>query len=186
MNIKGVHFKSMLSAVKILFGEEGFKKAVSGLTEEDKKIVNTERMASVRLLPLDSVVRFMEIVIRDLAAGDERIALKMGKIVGDLELNSIYRVFITTIGNPEFIVKKTPMIFEALHDSGKLTFEKSEENNFLMTVTGFSKNQRVYEFGMMGWIKYYFELSGVKSVKAEIIKSIGAGEKEAQYKFSWD
>ena len=186
IKIKALNLRSSKEFITKKFGEDGLKKVIDSLSEEDRKIVTTVLPSS--WIPQDTWIHFYEVVVKELNAGDESIVKEAGSYTANKELSSIHRLFLK-LGNPENIAKKVPVLMETYFyaDEHKMeaTATKLDENKYLITAGKFEPHQRLIEIAILGWLENAFRLSGAKNLRFEMTKSLTQGDGSIEYIVNW-
>lgn len=189
IKIKAVNLISSKEFVKQGFGEEGLRKVISLLSDEDKKIIDRDIILSNEWISLDAWIRFFEIAIRELAGGNENFIVKAGEFNAEKELRGIYRVVIR-VANPEFVANRCPTLIKIYFysDEGKIEskVKKLDKNKFVISAGDFKPQHRILELGILGWLKKAFEINGAKNVDIKLTKSLMQGDGSFECSVSWE
>ncbi len=187
--IKAVNLRSSIQFITEKFGKDGLDVVANTLSEEDKSIINDPNLLVSRWIPLDLWVRFFEAIIRELNHGDESIMFEAAKYNANKELNSIYKVFIK-MASPEFIVKSSGIIAKTYLKSDDKKIEvkptQIDKNKFNVSLRGLEVGHRLFELGIVGWVKTALELSGAKNVKIDHKKSPSKNEDCFSTQVTWE
>jgi hypothetical protein len=184
VKVKGSSLKTSVARARKMFGDEAFKKAISPLSEEEKRILDGKILEN-DWISLDIYVHWLEREVKELLNGDE-YQLEVFSEQGSLEhLSGIYKFFIR-FGSPEFIIKRSATIMNQYFQGLECEVTLPEPLKAILTFTGLERHHRLYEYVILGFCKKAAELTGGNNVRAEITKSVGNGSNQSEITITWD
>lgn len=186
--IKAVNLKSSIEFIKNKYGDPEFEKVVSLLSDENKKLFLASRILDSQWVSMDSWINFWQIAIKELCNNDESVIIDAGVHNAKKELTGIYKAFLK-ISSPLFLVRRVPfmtkMYLKSDDEKISVTTHKQEENKFTIDLEKLDAKYRLFELGLLGWVKEAFTLSGAKDLQVAVSKSLSDGEGIIQFAISW-
>lgn len=183
VEIKGVAISGSIEAFKAKFGKEEYAKILEKLNAEDKNMFSSIILSNL-WYPLDSFVRYIEVLYQLYYGGDySKLQLNSEEII-DKQLRGIYRLFIQ-LGTPEFVVKKIGFINSSYFKGMTLEVIENKKGKYIGHYTGFEKQHRVFQYTIIGFYKRAMEISGAKNVKAVFTVPM-SDSKYAEITVTWE
>lgn len=183
-NIRGLTFTGVVEYIRKNFGEEGLKKVLDSLPEEERKIASG-KFHTMDWYPQKSFIFFLSTADRVLGKEDHKICYEAGKIGAEEAFGGIYKVFLE-FGGPQALLKKAALAWRALNDTGYLEVEISRENYTKGKVKEYGNPHKCACSYLTGYFEKVLELSGAKNVKAKETKCRLSGDDCCEYEATWE
>ncbi len=185
MKVKGSVFKSTIKFIKKHWGETGFQKVLSHLTNEESSLLSLT-VSNALWYPFEVYKNFSMAIEKEFGTGDLSLLRKIGGYSASEGLNTGYKI-IFRMGSPLFITKIAQKAYSIYFDVGKLELiEESKDENY--AILKLSEISDIHDFHLeriAGWMEQTFEMTGGHSPKVEIIKEDYEGEKYVLFKGTW-
>ena len=183
-SVRGMTFAGSVEYVRKSFGEEGLKKVLDSLPEEDKKIAG-EKFHTMEWYSESIFANFLSSADKILGKGGHQICYQAGKMSAAEAFGGIYKLFLE-FGGPNIFLKKAALAWRALNDTGYLEIEVSRENYVLGMIKEYENPHKCLCWHLVGYFEKVLELSGGKNVKAKETKCRCAGDDACQYETTWE
>jgi hypothetical protein len=138
---KGVNFRSFISALKKLHGDNAAEKTIDALPNELKENLREGMILPSNWYPLEWYVSMYPAAHKVLVL-EPNFPRTIGYTEMRADLSGIYRVFLTVL-SPEFLVTKVSTIFNLYFDTGHfelLEHQKKGAKGQYLGCTGFNWN----------------------------------------------
>lgn len=180
--IKGSILKSRLEFVRNEFGDDGLKKIMDGLPEEDQKILG--RLVAVAWVDFEVGERLDDAIVKALGGGSTRFFERLGEASAEVNLGTLHSAFLAP-GDPGAFLAKAPQIYRLYYDVGWREYEAvGEHEGFLITheAETFSKPDCLT---VVGWYRKALELCGAKNVRIIEEECRATGGHLCKYRVTW-
>ncbi len=184
MKIKGAALKSTVEFVKHNFGND-YTNWLKKLPEESISILNNNisntkwySFKYAQLIPTDSIVESFY---------DGKIdgAKEIGKYSATKSLNGIFKIFVK-LGSPNFIISRATKIFQTYYKDSSIEIISSTKTSVIFKISNFNELDKNTEARISGWMEKAIEISGGKTVKANIVSSITDGDDYSEIFITWE
>lgn len=183
-SIRGLTFAGAVEYVRRNFGEEGIKKVLDNLPEEQRKIVSS-KFPAMEWYQLSIFTNFLNTADKILGKGDHNICYQAGKTSAEAAFSGIYKIFLE-FGGPQIFLKKAALAWRALNDKGYLEIGVAKENYATGKVKEYENPDKCYCFFLTGYFEKVLELSGGKNVLVKEEKCRLTGDDCCEYKATWE
>jgi len=186
MLAKGLLFKSLKEFVLENYGEEGFEKLLSSISEEARKIINGPLMdaASYRgNLFLEVNRKICEIF----GEGKPEFARKLGAFSARKSIKGPFK-FILRLASIPWTLKRGEMIYKMYYPHmGELKMEKIDDkkNEAIVVIKNLPFKDPYFEHRIAGWIEEVGRILGSEKTRIEIVKSVAKGDEKVEYSLAW-
>jgi len=181
---------TVLSSIKYMnerFGKDALSEALSELSDADKFIINDPKLIGSRLIPLDTYLSYLQLIIKNLNQGDDSIMDDVGAHDANRELNGVYRAFLK-IASPEFVIKQSGVIYNTYYKSDnagmKTSVKRISKNKFVASAHGLEAKYGLIELKIIAWYRKALELSGAKDIN--IIRTVTLAENKGYFEAQVD
>ncbi len=185
MRVKGTVFKSTIKFVKEHWGEMGFQKVLSNLTDEESSLLSLT-VSNASWYPFEVYINFSMSIEKEFGSGDLSLMRQIGGYSASEGLNSGYKI-IFRMGNPFFITKIAQKAYSMYFDVGKLELieENHDEKYVILKLSEISEIHDFHLERISGWIEQTFIMTGGHNPNVKIIKKNNEGEKFVLFKGAW-
>jgi hypothetical protein len=183
VQIKGSAIQETINQIQRRFGDDAFKKILSLLDDESRKVFEGEIFAST-WYPLDAFTRFLEVEIRVLADGNEEMVTRGSEAVIERQLRGIYKAFVK-LGSPEFVIKRIAAVHATYFQGVPIEVQMPARGKAIVRYTGFEKQHRIMGFAIIGFFKKALEISGARDVTIHFVTPIEEGKPYSELSISW-
>jgi len=177
VKLKAVSVKSGKEFLIKKYGEDAVMGVINSLSGELKGVLSSDFIISSQWILMDEWMDFCNLVVKNLAGGDESVMIDLGEYNATKELKGIYSVFLMVL-SPEAIIKRAPRIFSTYlntQNKGGGSVKVISSGNILITLKGLEQGHRCFELSSIGWCKKALQLAGAKDVVVKVAKSIEDG-----------
>jgi hypothetical protein len=118
-------------------------------------------------------IEFYEIIVKELAGGDESIIVERGKFAAARGLGGIYRIFVK-LGTPGFIISRATHLTNRYFTEIQGQVRVIAKNNIIVkyfNLKGLGKGYHLFESTILGYCYTACELSGGKNIQAKMAVS---------------
>ena len=155
------------------------------LTPECRRAV-TGSILAVAWYPIEYVFELMAAMEQGMGQGSPRFVEELGRFSAQQAYRGLYKLFFK-FGSPEFILKRCPMFWGQLMDSGKLDVTMSGPRQANLGLTGFDQQlPKVFMRSLAGWSQGLMEVSGAKNVRVEILQWPSPSNFNTVFSLHWD
>ncbi len=181
-DIKGRVILDTLAAVRERAGEQELSKVIQSLSNESRKVFESPILFS-EWYPLDAFAEFLEVDVRETAAGNrEVLAERSEKVVGS-QLRGVYRIFVK-LGSPKFVITRISAVHETYFRGVKITME-FERSSAIIKYFGFQKKQNIMEPVIIGFFRKALAMSGANRVVLKFTVPIAQAGPYSELAISW-
>ncbi len=181
--IKGATILGSMERIKTHHGEEGLKRIIEQLNDEDKPIFKSVILAS-QWYPLTAFAHFLEADVKLFYGGDPKGLITSTEEVVEKQLRGIYRMFVR-FGSPEFVIKGISAVHKSYFKGVELKSEITT-GKYVGRYIGYEQTHAIIEYTLLGFFKKAMTLSGAKNVKAEITIPLSQGKGYVDITVTWD
>jgi len=182
--IKGTVLIDSIRAIKARGGEAEFQKIVAKLSPETKPIFEG-RISQSSWYPLDAFAEFLEVDIRETAAGVREVLITRAERVIEAQLQGIYRVFIK-YGSPMFVIKRIAAVHATYYQGIEIQPQKHDANEAVIRYIGLRKRHEIMGYGIIGFFRKALEISGAKNVAVKFTEPISDEKPYAELTITWE
>ncbi len=186
MLAKGLLFKNLKQFVLENYGEEGFNKLLSSISEEARKIINGPLMDAASYhgsLFLEINRKICEIF----GEGKPEFAKKLGAFSAQKSIKGPFK-FILRLASIPWTLKRGEMIYKMYYPyMGELKVEKIDDkkNEAILVIKNLPFKDLYFEYRIAGWLEEVGRILGSEKTKIEIVKSIAKGNEKVEYHLVW-
>lgn len=183
-NIRGLTFAGCVEYVRNNFGEEGLKKVLDNLSEEERKVAGA-KFHAMEWYSLNIFVNFLSTAEKVMGKGDNNICYAAGKLSAAEAFGGIYKLFLE-FGGPSIFLKKAALAWRTLNDSGYLDIIVTKEHYAKGRVKEYANPHKNYCYFLAGYFEKVLELSGGRNVKITETKCTCQGDEYCEYEGVWE
>ena len=184
MKVKGSAVATLPVFVKEKSGEEGFQKWLAALSPEAQEIYKNN-ILTTGWFPLKQALSEPTKKICDLFYnGNMKGAWESGRFSAEQGLKGVYKVFIK-LGSVAFITKKASSILPTYYNPSEMKVVDLQSNSAVVHITKFEEPNEVIDNRIGGWMEKALELSGCKTIKISITKSLAKGAPHTEFQLKW-
>jgi len=182
MDVKGTGIMPISIFVRENFPDR-FDGWLDSLSPEARRIMETALSSNWYPVKI-AMIEATRAVIDTFFDGKEEGAWEMGRFSADYSLKGVYRYFVK-LGSPGFIISRGSKIFSNYYRPAELTVVDKGPNHATLHITHFPEPHTLIEFRLGGWVERALELSGCKSIRVDITKSLTRGDSVTELKAKW-
>ncbi|HPR62866.1 MAG TPA: TIGR02265 family protein [Thermoanaerobaculia bacterium] len=183
MKIKGNIIKSRIAFIKTHSGDEGWKKVLQALPEDDRHQLEG-LLTGLSWYSFDLGKRLDDAIIAVLGKGDRSFFERIGRASARENLMGVHKSFLSN-GDPQAFMEKSPMIYKFYYDVGYRTYERTGPTSGTLTTFEAETFSAADCLTVIGWYKEGLELCGATDVRASESSCRAEGADFCQYHFSW-
>ncbi|MCJ7772303.1 MAG: hypothetical protein MUP22_04115 [Desulfobacterales bacterium] len=184
MEVKGSAVNSVPEFVRVKFGER-FDEWLDSLSEESKKIMKEHIIPAISWYPIKpSIIEPTRKICELFFGNDEKGAWEAGRFSADKGLIGVYKIFVK-LGSPKFIVGRAATIFSSYYKPSSMEIADQSEKKVVLHIIEFPELERLVELRICGWIERALEISGAKTVKVELTKSLTRQDPVTEIVVEW-
>jgi len=185
MKVKGTILSSAKSFVKDNFPNR-FDDWLSNLSPESKDLYTNPVLASewydINVGLFDPTNKIAEMFYnKDINLA----AWEMGRYSAEVGLKGIYKVFIL-IATPQFIMKRGGKILSSFYNPCDLTTGEIRPKGVDIIVKEFPGSSEITESRIGGWMEKALEITNVKNISIDKVKSLAKGDELTKYVINWE
>lgn len=184
MQIKGLILQARIEFVKEYFGEDGWKKVLEAMNEEDRQILDG-MIVTATWYPFEIGERLDQAIVDELGGGDQSIFEEIGAKSARRSLLKVHKSFLTK-DDPQAFMKKADMIYKFYYDTGYREYEETGPTSGIMTTHEAETFSAPDCLTVIGWYKEGLKMCGAKNVKAYEEECRARGGSCCRYRFSWE
>jgi len=183
-NIRGITLASAVKYLQQNYGEEELSKVVSALDFDEQAVVTTD-IQPLAWYPARVFNHLIIVADKICGKGDYGICHKIGGFIGEQTFTGIYKLFIER-GNPEFVIRKTPLVWWALNDTGKAEVSKQADKYVKGRIIGYDQPHKAFCQTLAGYMARILEISGANNVQIVETKCRCDGADYCEYEVRWE
>ena len=181
--MKGTALKATVDFAKAKGGEQTWNVILNSLDEKERKIFSGVILSS-ETYPLESYQKFLVTVSTHLAKGNPEIGLDIGHTILKQGLSGVYRAFLGIV-TPNWIIRKTPLLWNRYLHGEYLKLEKVEQGSLTATVSGELMPLKVFCYAVLGSMMQTIKLAGGKEVIGNEIECRSDGYPCCRFVVRW-
>jgi len=182
--IKGAVLISRLDLIRKKGGDQTLRQVLARLGEAERQVLGG-LLVRVGWYPLELHLHLDEAIADVLSPGNPtRIFLEMGRASADKNLNGPQSPFVKK-GEPHFLLRHTPQIYAAYHDTGRRTYEKTGERSAILRTFDSEVVDAKDCLTTVGWIEKALEICGTRDPKVTESLCRARGDAHCEYHLSW-
>ena len=184
VEIKGIAINDTISAIKIKNGIQAYNNIISQLDEQTRQLFE-KPMSDTGWYSLDSFMKFVELSIKLIENGNEDVLVDRSGIVFEKHLKGIYKFFIK-LGSPGTIINRVSTVNVAYFRGVSVKAKFDGSNRAVITYTGYEKQHRLAQPGILGFYKKALEISGAKDIHAQFLTRIEDNKGYCELEITWE
>ncbi|MCK4665424.1 hypothetical protein KAU33_01660, partial [Candidatus Dependentiae bacterium] len=160
MRVKGTVFKSTIKFIKKHWGETGFQKILSNLTDEESTLLSLT-VSNALWYPFEVYMNFSMAILKEFGSGDLSLLRRIGGYSALEGLKTGYKILFR-MGSPFFIAKIAQKAYSMYFDVGKLELieENHDEKYVILKLSEISEIHDFHLERISGWIEQTFVMTG--------------------------
>ena len=182
IKVKGGPLLSRLAFVREHRGEEGVKKVLARLSEEDRSVCS--QLLTGGWYPFALNERLDEAIAAEMAMG-EKVFLLMGEKSAEQNLSGAHKALLSP-GDPHGLLRRTPQIYQMYYDAGRRTYEAAGEKKAILRTYDAPTFSRHDCLTVVGWHHKAIEMCGGKDVRVRETKCRAKGAEFCEYVCEWE
>lgn len=184
MEIKGTAVKSISDFIKSRFTNR-YSEWLNSLPENSKKIMMGAIYAPEWYSLTDAAIIPTSKIGELFYQGDiKKGAWECGRFSAESALTGIYKLYVK-MASPGHIIERAGRIFAAYYQPSEMVSENLQKNSVQVVIKKFQQPNVLVEYRIAGWIERALEISGCKSIKVEIIKSLTKNDSQTIFNVTW-
>ena len=184
-NVRGL---SLIAAIKYIqqnFEEEGLNRIIEQLEGDDRETVTKDKIKAMSWYPKKTFSNLMKITEKTYGKGDCNICRRIGRFDAEKTFSGLYRAFIE-FGNPHSVIRKAPLAWRTLNDTGDLEISKLSDKYVKGKISGVNEPDKCICYNLSGYFERVLEMSGAKNVEMKEIKCRCEGDEYCEYEIKWE
>jgi hypothetical protein len=182
MEVKGTAFLARKSYVSREHGERRFDELLRRAALRDP--VFNETILATTQLPVDAFLRFNELVVTELYAGDEQSYFRFGAASATWALTEgPYKHLVTEKSIPRFAAS-APVIYRIYFTAGEARSEVLSERRVDTFLLGIEPHHVYFEYAIMGYFARGLELVSGTVVAMKVRRGFSRGDRDVHYEFT--
>jgi predicted hydrocarbon binding protein len=183
-NVKGTAFIPSFRYMIDNHGKEGWRKVVSQLDPEDRKLIWDQILPS-KWYPYRTYLALCRALDDTYGTGDNTFIRDLASLTAKESLSSIYKFFVK-VGKPTLTVARASKMWDQYYDSGWAEIVKNEKGHAIFRVHDWPEPRRELCMTLIGWIKGATEYAGGKNVKVEETRCKCFKEEFCEFELTYD
>ena len=181
MNVKGIFYVIIKTAMIAGFGEERWNSFMTKLVEKDNYFSNM--IMAITLSPVEKLIIFFDEMCREFFNNDRMQYLTFGKTGAQYALSpeGPYKSYMLTKDIKQFVEFVLPKLWSTYFDGGRTT-ARFENNIVHINITGIEIKNLYFEYLIMGYFQQALKIFGKKNV-ARKVRSISSGDEDIYFQF---
>lgn len=182
VSIKG---SSVINTRKVLerdYGDLVTNRIIKDLSEETQEQVKATLVSS--WVPLDKFYELLEAIKNELGDIDKDINYRLGRAAPQLTYGRFFKMFFK-LGNPQLVVKRSPLIWSKLITAGRLEVVRVDETGTVGRIRSFPKAHPEFCKRLLGNFQGGFELTGAHVYEPTHTKCVLRGDPYCEYSYKW-
>ncbi len=115
----------------------------------------------------------------------EKTARTMGLFSADEALTGVYKFFVK-MGSPKFLIERSTSMMKTYFEPCEIQVFYGASNGCIMQITHFPKSDAIIEWNIAGWIERALVISGCKSAKVIVTRSMAKKDSITELTISWE
>jgi hypothetical protein len=176
LNVKGLAFRSLVTATQRLLGPALVEQMLPLLPEEIARAVRHNRFLTGGWYPLSQYRALHHAIAR--AAGDKggpELARALGRACTHDDFRGVYRV-LTFVLSPEFLMRRAPALWSRYYDGGTLEVVVAKPGFVETRHRGCSGFDRLLWEDVIGGAVGILEVCGAKELSVDVRRGGGDGD----------
>lgn len=153
------------------------------LTEEDKKIVSSQILAS-SWYPLETHFNCMMALTKEIAKDNMQMVRDWSHSFVDSSYMQVYKNLFSET-DPRKAIKGHQLMFKTLFDSIEMDLEEVSDKEYIGTYKGADPLLEPFYYSAVGIIERSLERSGAKGINIQFLSKSWEGDPETKIKISW-
>ncbi len=182
-SVKGISLNLTREYLIKTYGKEAFDKMLEHMEPRDKQILSGLILVA-NWYPEKTNVCLLETAERVLAKGDRALYQQVGYYHATTSIPNIYKMFIR-FGSPVFMIKKAPMIYRLLHNTGRLEIHSVSQKSVTGRLYDHPLRSRALCGVVAGFTKGALEMSGAKNVACQMTKCLVDADEFCEAVLTW-
>ena len=182
VRVKGGALLSRLAFVREEHGEEGVRRVMARLPENDRAVCSPILTGS--WYPFDLNQRLDDAIAAEMGLG-ESVFLLIGEKSAAHNLGGAHRALLSP-GDPHGLLRRTPQIYQMYYDVGRRTYERAGDRKAILRTYDaptFSKHDCLT---VAGWHRKAMEMCGAKNARVTETKCRARGAEFCEYVCEWE
>ncbi|MDD3625794.1 MAG: hypothetical protein PHV06_00600 [bacterium] len=184
MNVKGLAIKSSIDLIHDKFGNEGVKRVLNELTEEEKGYFEFGICKSI-WYPYSLFIHITRIIIDLYGNGDDEYASELGAFTAEHDRSTIMSFFYK-LGTPKVILRLGLWAFKRYYDESEIVLTDTTIGNLVFEMKSFSEMDELHLKRVRGYLQRGTELAGGKNARSRYEVTKKDGKKVVVFTTTWE
>ncbi len=185
LEIKGSAIANYVEYIKNTFGEDGFRKLCSVLSDDARELVEGTILSSSWYDGSVAAIELRHKACMVFFDGDVRGARLYGEYSANRSLRGVYKVFIKA-GSPNWLVERSGGIFMKYFRPGKMAVIENEKGRAQLRLSGFPTESPYIEESFCGFMEAALKVAGAKTSSVVMKSVVVDGENCADFLATWN
>ncbi len=184
VQIKGTVLRSRLALVEELRPGDGGRLVLGRLSAADRRTLGSLLASS--WYPFELGRRLDDAIVTELGGGRSEFFEKLGEASAQKNLGPgcVHRRFLVP-GDPHAFLEKTPLIYSYYYDQGRREYQKTGEQEALLTTREADTFSVPDCLTVVGWYRRALAMCGARDVRVVEEECRARGGSVCRYRLSW-
>ena len=184
ISVKGSVLRSRLVLVDELAPGDGRKRVLARLDRGDREVLESLLVSS--WYPFELGRRLDEAIVDELGGGKNEFFEKLGEASAEKNLGpgGVHRGFLVP-GDPQAFLAKTPLIYSYYYDQGRREYEKTGDEEAVLTTRDAETFSAPDCLTVVGWYRRALEMCGAGAARVVEEECRAKGGSVCRYRLSW-
>jgi uncharacterized protein (TIGR02265 family) len=184
ISIKGSVLRARMALVEDLAPVDGPQRVLARLTSRERDVLAS--LLASAWYPFELGQRLDEAIVQELGGGRSDFFPKLGEASADKNLGpgGVHRGFLVP-GDPQAFLAKAPLIYSYYYDVGRREYEKTGENEGVLTTHEAETFSAPDCLTVVGWYRRALEMCGARAPRVVEEECRAKGGAVCRYRMSW-
>ncbi|HXK11573.1 MAG TPA: DUF2378 family protein [Vicinamibacteria bacterium] len=184
VNVKGSVLRTRLALVRDLAPDDGLDRVLGRLPAKEREQLGS--LLPSAWYPFELGKRLDEAIVQELGGGRTEFFEKLGEASAEKNLGAggVHRSLLVP-GDPQAFLAKTPLIYSYYYDGGRRDYEKTGENEAVLTTRDAETFSAPDCLTVVGWYRRALEMCGAVSPEVVEEECRAKGGAVCRYRLSW-
>ncbi|HPB68249.1 MAG TPA: hypothetical protein PLT76_07110 [Candidatus Omnitrophota bacterium] len=183
--VKGLIIKGIIRFLRETYAEEGFRKFLDHLPEEDREVWTGRQILATSKVPAIIYKNAYEAIETLWGKGDGKKFEEVAGVVAFYDLNTVMKFFMK-VGSPGFVAQRLPSVWKQYFGAGTARLFHITENQMEIILEGAEEYGAAGCAGTLGWTRAAMKYAGAKNLKLTQKECIRDGAPRCHYVYSWE
>lgn len=184
VSVKGSVLRARLALVEELAASEGTRRVLARLSAADRGVL--ESLLASAWYPFELGKRLDQAIVEELGGGRPEFFEKLGEASAEKNLGAtgVHRRFLVQ-GDPHAFLAKAPLIYSYYYDQGRRDYERTGENEALLTTRDALTFSAPDCLTVVGWHRRALAMCGADAPRVVEEECRALGGDVCRYRLRW-